>query len=349
MLVLASCGPPEGVSPTTTLQETALGTLLASPFTDAVPIDVEEGALSLTVMAESGGLELLALEVEAPGGKRIVRADDPDASSNFALPGSGLAVAQIPIRPEVELVAGRYFVRALSLGGDADVRLRAFVKIPDDDALDVDSQGQVFDLALLFATSVARPGDAVVDRALSATERTLEVIDLRLADVWGYELDDVRIVTDSDPGLGKLLKQSAGLAEGAIPIFFVDDVQKGGAEVVAFSAGIPLPPIDGTSRSGIVASARFLRTFPGLMGDILAHEIGHATGLFHTTEQGGERHDPLADTPECGVENDRDNDGELSFAECSGGGGDNFMFWSCCGRRISADQRFVVLRSALTR
>ena len=31
----------------------------------------------------------------------------------------------------------------------------------------------------------------------------------------------------------------------------------------------------------------------------VAHEIGHYLGLFHTSEPGGEHHDPLADTSEC--------------------------------------------------
>ena len=33
---------------------------------------------------------------------------------------------------------------------------------------------------------------------------------------------------------------------------------------------------------------------------MFAHEVGHYLGLYHTSEQFGQGHDPLPDTAECG-------------------------------------------------
>jgi hypothetical protein len=87
---------------------------------------------------------------------------------------------------------------------------------------------------------------------------------------------------------------------------------------IGVSSGIPgVAGLHGTSASGVVVSAELLGQIgldPGgqpmdgnlLTASIVAHELGHFLGLFHTTEIGSEvpHHDPILDTPECAPEMD---------------------------------------------
>lgn len=92
-------------------------------------------------------------------------------------------------------------------------------------------------------------------------------------------------------------------------VFFVRSFALGGA--IGISLGLPGPAgLHGTNGSGVAFTTEFLGqqvpdqenrgTVNGndLTAQVLAHEIGHYLGLFHTTEQ-SLQHDPLDDTPEC--------------------------------------------------
>lgn len=93
-------------------------------------------------------------------------------------------------------------------------------------------------------------------------------------------------------------------------IFFVRGMELGGA--IGISMGLPGPAgLHGTPASGVVFTSEYMgRSVPSrfdntdvdgnlFTGLIIAHEVGHYLGLFHTTEQQGRGADPLDDTPEC--------------------------------------------------
>lgn len=99
------------------------------------------------------------------------------------------------------------------------------------------------------------------------------------------------------------------------------------------------PHVNGPAQNGQWDSGVLINTFGGLpymsSGDILnqgatmAHEAGHFLGLWHTTEQNGQKFDSLSDTPECQRENyDFNKDGIVSSTECQSVDGPNLMFWS---------------------
>ena len=76
-------------------------------------------------------------------------------------------------------------------------------------------------------------------------------------------------------------------------------------------------------------------------GVVLAHEVGHYIGLFHTTESFGGGEDPLQDTPECPRRDFPDDCPDLN----------NLMF-PLAGidhTEVSMDQAFVIKANPLTK
>ena len=129
--------------------------------------------------------------------------------------------------------------------------------------------------------------------------------------------------------------RSTGLdtSEASITVFFITDFLDD-AGTLGIAAAIPGPNgVLGTEASGVVLSVESHRYFEGgldttMLGETMAHEVGHQIGLFHTSEAGGDGFDPIEDTPECGLDRDLDGNGVVSAEECEDRDGRNFMFWT---------------------
>lgn len=80
-----------------------------------------------------------------------------------------------------------------------------------------------------------------------------------------------------------------------------------GSGVIGISAGLPgAAGLHGTRSSGVVMTAEYADgTDAGsaFTSIVLAHEMGHYLGLFHTTEFTFAHWDPLTDTPQCETRN----------------------------------------------
>jgi hypothetical protein len=152
------------------------------------------------------------------------------------------------------------------------------------------------------------------------------------------------------PQLPELFKLSAGASNIALDVFFVGDIDsRNGGDVGGIAGGTPVPfGMHGTSGSGIaIATDMFLASGDSLgLGRTLAHELGHALGLFHTSEVDGTAFDPLPDTPVC---HDSDGNGSLDARECAAKGGDNLMFPTsdASDSRLTPDQIAVLQRALI--
>lgn len=100
---------------------------------------------------------------------------------------------------------------------------------------------------------------------------------------------------------------------------------------------------------------------------IVAHEIGHYLGLYHTTEAEGTQFDPLDDTPQCPCQSCASSRRQctdspsppstphrMGVAECTAsaqcGGGDNLMFWLLddgAAGKVTSEQQKVMRANAI--
>jgi hypothetical protein len=115
-----------------------------------------------------------------------------------------------------------------------------------------------------------------------------------------------------------------------VNLFFVEDLSSG--SYLGVATGIPGSMKMANSWNGVLnfltphATGSTLNS--QLLGETVAHEMGHQLGLFHTSESVGTVFDILSDTPECAISRDSDSSGKVSAEECDGYGGDNLMFWT---------------------
>lgn len=330
--------------------------------------------LSLTIMVRGRPDSRLSLGVEDGQGRRLVDAAAPETSPNRVLSGWGLVMAQLPASAFALPLTPPYRVTVRRLAGglpEEAVLVRVWTK-------HARTPGSV-PLAQELLVQVINAGGVV------GNERLLAALD-HARQIWrqgGIEiLEDERTSLDHhvqpevahlvvDPALGsdspavkKLLELSSLALGQGLPLFLVDDIVLADAagthgELWALAGGVPVPPQEGSARSGIALSAAALNRDAALAGQILAHEIGHALGLYHSTEapvrpRGSSPitlHDGLTDTPECPARADANGDATLSAAECQAFDARNLMFWGVPrgAVQISASQADVARRSMLAR
>lgn len=160
------------------------------------------------------------------------------------------------------------------------------------------------------------------------------------------------------PEAAQLRARTAGANPRAINLLLVQDFNEVGT--LGIAAGIPGPNgVTGTASSGVMVSVDTHLDGSGeqllteLMGETIAHELGHQLGLFHTSESDGLTHDPISDTAQCGPERDADGDDELSAEECAAAAGRNFMFWTSAElfsqSELSPTQAMVLRDSVIAR
>lgn len=143
--------------------------------------------------------------------------------------------------------------------------------------------------------------------------------------------DTGSFIPTKGPEIEQLRSSEIGGPSSAINVFFIDDFTDAPG-VLGTAAGIPGPNgVPETPGSGVVIALAAHRAADGflnttVMGETIAHEVGHQLGLFHTSESAGDGHDLAPDTDECTLDMDTNGDGKLAAEECPDG--QNVMFWT---------------------
>jgi hypothetical protein len=316
--------------------------------------------LSVTVMAESAGDELLSLAVRGPTGW-LVDPQRPEESPNRVLRGRGRVVAVLPAATAALPLASNYQVAPVSLSG-APVAATVSTWIKR-------GPGTRQELPLAVVLAGVELEASALDRALGEVGRVWRAAGVEVREPARVSIEGpaaaavARVEVDGalgndSPMVAAALALSAQAPADALVLVVVPDIALGGPgyPIWALSGGIPVPPVSGTGRSGVVVSAVLLQRDPLLAGQVMAHELGHALGLFHTTEAdlvaGAAVTDQIDDTPACPASADRPpGDDTLTAAECDRFDAANLMFWSVTrgATVITAGQAGLARRSPLTR
>jgi hypothetical protein len=194
-------------------------------------------------------------------------------------------------------------------------------------------------------------GDLNIAETLDAFEETFALLDVEIGQVRFFDADEDTVdrfsIIRSDNDLYLLNATSAPPGDElddhlSTNLFLVRDIQMGGA--IGVSAGLPGPAgLHSTGGSGVVLTTSALGEGSGgnlLTAQIMAHEVGHYLGLWHTTELNGRGVDPLDDTPECQTD---------QLQDCPDF--NNLMFPTAGGDHVelSDGQMFMLLMNPLTK
>ncbi len=259
--------------------------------------------------------------------------------NNRTMPRPGAYGILAPNNPDSKVEPGehQFRVHALAMpaigfqfdepdvGTSESVRVTVHAEIVDDEIPDTGT----INLNLFFTgsndwTASSAASDSEFQAMLDEVDDVYDQVGINLGDISYHDVSsDYAVLEDIMSGSGdmaQMMRESSRGDHVGPSVFFVselnafggifgkddiagDNLQAGGG-VLGISAGIPGPMIiDGSPASGVAVAvdSSMADGSPGLT-HVVAHELGHYLGLFHTSEQMAfgptPEHDPLPDTAE---------------------------------------------------
>lgn len=309
----------------------------------ALDVPIPDRGLGMTTLSEVTGSAVIGVYSLRPPG-------NPSVIFDFAIPGTdlqvfgdeGLIVGASPLADSAAAVPFKSGLWRMVLGGDggADTaRTRVYVRRTNDGAF----HGGVVDVNVLVAPSTGVSTNyltGVVNDLFSQSYGPL--IGLERGELSFATLPSSATVVGSSSEFVSLLQSTAGVGSApALNLLVVGDFTGDIGQAQGIAGGIPgSPMVHGTRRSGVAFVPTGNQAYDV---SVLAHEIGHLAGLFHTTEIAVTASDPMSDTPSCAASTLNNNPNNCPDVS-------NVMFpIAYSGTVLSTGQVRVVQGSALYR
>jgi hypothetical protein len=280
-----------------------------------VKFDIADDTTSFMMVAWDRRQFLFPEAFINPTGERI---DIFDYASYSFSPSTFQTVSPVlfPGGPQYEdFVEGGEYTALFGYEGGEDDDL-CYIIMEESDSLRPDAEPLIIDVNFYFVgvdnlDATSAPDSQTFGLMLEAFDAAYAQANIGLGDVAYYEVigdvrDEYRIIRQQEAvfDLVQLSRQPGETRSDLLSanVFFIQGFGGEMGGVLGVSAGIPgAAGVHGSQGTGLVFSANSLRGADGarLVGQTLAHEVGHFLGLFHTTEQESRGADQLDDTPEC--------------------------------------------------
>lgn len=291
-----------------------------------VEIDVPRGVVSFQLTAESENFVVVE-SVTDPDGRRVVDAEDwvgteRSLTQSFYINRQTMAF-DWPVREaDGPLTPGTWTVWLAVVNGAGSGRPRAPLDVTVTTKFDPDPTEATIGVQIVYAEGVDEERQ-VVDAVEAAVERWRKVwADQGITLAEHYEssrLDPLSsFYFEGDPKVENLAERKA---PGELQLIVSERVV-GDPWVLGIAASIP-GTVEPTPDTFVILSwlshagpdGAFSDEDVRMMGETMAHEIGHYIGLFHPVEVTYRDYDALDDTDECS-----------SAVECEDAMGRNLMF-----------------------
>jgi len=285
-------------------------------------VDEDTIAISVYLFGREVGTRARPTAFLAPDGGNLL-VELPDISFCDA----GYCALMLPRNEAIPVEPGRYRVE---ISGPEEY-------LEEIDARLATRKGAVFDrtripLRTVVASTTLTDDeiDQTIDGIVASFEASPYAIELTPTEVVRADAKYAEIVADFRSAA---IEELFALGDAKALNLFLIDRAVGIPGLLGLAAGIPSSQGIRGPFNGVIVAVQTHRTGAGVLStevlaDSSAHELGHALGLFHTTEEDGLLHDPIADTPECLPEHDINGDGSLTAKECEALDGFNMLFWT---------------------